>query len=102
MSPTPPLPADRRLVRLHTAILLASWLAGTALGLAANVRAPTMPAGPVTDDTVSLLHANCAWYVSGYALFFVSDCAIALLGTPLFATVWLIWMLREMERRVVP
>ncbi|MGE0652279.1 MAG: hypothetical protein AB7P12_11080 [Alphaproteobacteria bacterium] len=64
------------------AILLAGWLAGTALVLVANARATTTLTGAVTADMVSLLHANWAWYASGYALFFVSDCAIALLGVP--------------------
>ncbi len=78
---------DYRLVRLYVAVLLASWLAGTALVLRANAVAPTTPPMPVTADYLALLGVGWGWYAAGYALFFVADCAIALLGAVLLA--WL-------------
>lgn len=78
---------DRHLVRLHVVILLASWLLGTVLVLQANAVAPTTPPTPVSADHLALLRASWAWYAAGYALFFVADCSIALLGVALLA--WL-------------
>lgn len=87
MSPASPSADDHRLVRLLVAILLASWLAGTALVLHANAVAPTRPALPVSAGFLAQLKAGWGWYASGYALFFVADCGIALLGAALVA--WL-------------
>ncbi|MDP2377859.1 hypothetical protein [Reyranella sp.] len=82
------LPADYRLVRLHVVVLLASWLVGTALVLAANAVAPTTtPAPPITAGYLAVLRGSWGWYATGYALFFLADSAIALLGVSLAA--WL-------------
>jgi hypothetical protein len=83
---------DRRfpeypLIRLHIVVLLASWLAGTVLVLVANSTAPTTPPVPITAEYLATLRGSWAWYGAGYALFFVADCAIALLGIPFVA--WL-------------
>jgi len=81
------LPADYRLVRLHVVVLLASWLVGTALVLAANAAAPTTTPAPITAGYLALLRGSWGWYAAGYALFFLADSAIALLGVSLAA--WL-------------
>lgn len=75
------------LVRLHIVILLAAWLVGTALVLAANAVAPTTPPIPVTAQYLAALRGSWAWTAAGYTLFFVSDTAIALIGVSLAA--WL-------------
>lgn len=87
MKGTDHLPPDYRLVRLHIVILLAAWLVGTALVLAANAVAPTTPPAPITAQYLSALRGSWAWTAAGYALFFVSDTAIALIGVSLVA--WL-------------
>ena len=79
--------SEYRLARLHAVLLLASWLAGTVLVLAANTVAPTTPPAPITVDYLTRLRGSWGWYAAGYALFFVADCAIALLGVSLVA--WL-------------
>jgi hypothetical protein len=79
-----PAAEDRRLVRLLVIILLGSWLVGTALVLQANAIAPTAPAAAVD---LARLHDAWGWYAAGYALFFVADGSIALLGAALLA--WL-------------
>lgn len=79
--------ADGRLVRLHTVILLASWLVGTGLVLAANAVVPTTPPAPITAQYLTQLRGSWGWYAAGYALFFVADSAIALIGVSLAA--WL-------------
>jgi hypothetical protein len=66
-------------VRLHTIILLLTWLAGTALVLVAS------SAAPLTAVDLGLLRKNAGWYAAGYALFFVADCAIALMGVSVVA-----------------
>lgn len=66
-------------VRLHTVVLLLSWLAGTVLVLVASSAAP-----PTVAD-VGLLRTNAGWYAAGYGLFFVADCAIALMGVSVVA-----------------
>lgn len=66
-------------IRLHTIVLLLTWLAGTALVLVAG------SAAPLTAADVGLLRANAGWYAAGYALFFVADCAIALMGVSVAA-----------------
>lgn len=81
---TPPAIDDHRLIRLLVVILLASWLAGTALVLQANAAAPTAPAEAID---LGRLQDAWAWYAAGYALFFVADGSIALLGVALLA--WL-------------
>lgn len=78
---------EYRLVRLHTVILLASWIAGTVLGVVANAVAPTTPPVPVTAEYLAVLRGSWGWYAAGYTLFFVADCGIALLGASLAA--WL-------------
>ena len=78
---------DYRLVRLHVVILLAAWLVGTALVLGANAGAPTAPPTPITARYLSALRESWGWTAAGYALFFVSDSAIALIGVSLAA--WL-------------
>lgn len=83
----PPFADDQHLVRLYVVILLGSWLVGTALVLQANALAPTIPPSPVTADYLALLRNSWGWYAAGYALFFVADCSIALLGVALLA--WL-------------
>ncbi len=80
-------PGDYPLARLHAVILLASWIVGTVLVMAAYASAPTTPPAPITAEYLALLRAGWGWYVGGYALFFVADCAIALLGASLVA--WL-------------
>lgn len=87
MSPASPSADDHRLVRLLVAILLTSWLAGTALVLQANAVAPTTPPLPVSAGHLAQLKGGWGWYAAGYALFFVADCGIALLGAALVA--WL-------------
>jgi hypothetical protein len=79
--------ADYRLVRLHIVILLAAWLAGTVLVLVANAVAPTTPPTPITAQYLTALRGSWSWTAAGYALFFVSDSAIALIGVSLAA--WL-------------
>ncbi len=81
------LPGDYRLVRLHIVILLAAWLAGTVLVLMANAVAPTTPPSPITAQYLTALRGSWGWTAAGYALFFVSDSAIALIGVSL--TAWL-------------
>lgn len=81
---TSPAIDDHRLIRLLVVILLASWLAGTGLVLQANAAAPTVPATAVDS---SRLQDAWGWYAAGYALFFVADGCIALLGAALLA--WL-------------
>lgn len=66
-------------VRLHTVVLLLSWLAGTVLVLVAS------SAAPLTVADVGLLRTNAGWYAAGYGLFFVADCAIALMGVSVVA-----------------
>ena len=66
-------------VRLHTIVLLLTWLAGTALVLVA------ISAAPLTGADLGLLRANAGWYAAGYGLFFVADCAIALMGVSIVA-----------------
>lgn len=66
-------------VRLHTIVLLLTWLAGTALVLVAS------SAAPLTGADLGLLRANAGWYAAGYGLFFVADCAIALMGVSVMA-----------------
>lgn len=68
-------------VRLHTIVLLTTWLAGTVLVLAANA------AAPLAAGDLGLLRANAGWYAAGYALFFVADCAIALMGVAVVVAV---------------
>ena len=87
MGPASPSADDHRLVRLLVAILLASWLAGTALVLQANTVAPTTVPLLVSAGNLAQLSAGWGWYASGYALFFVADCGIALLGAALVASV---------------
>ncbi len=70
---------EYRSVRLHTIFLLLSWLAGTAFVLAANA------AAPLAAGDLGLLRANAGWYAAGYGLFFVADCAIALMGVSVVA-----------------
>jgi len=79
--------SEYRLARLHAVLLLASWLAGTVLVLMANAAAPTTPPAPITAEYLALLRGSWGWYAAGYALFFVADGAIALLGVSL--VVWL-------------
>lgn len=79
-----PAADDHRLVRLLVIVLLGSWLAGTVLVLQANAIAPTAPAAAVD---LTRLHDAWGWYAAGYALFFVADGSIALLGAALLA--WL-------------
>ncbi|OFX01466.1 MAG: hypothetical protein A3D94_22015 [Alphaproteobacteria bacterium RIFCSPHIGHO2_12_FULL_66_14] len=81
------LTADFRLVRLHIVILLMAWLAGTVLVLVANAMAPTTPPSPITAQYLTALRGGWGWTAAGYALFFVSDSAIALIGVSLAA--WL-------------
>ncbi|MDP1962126.1 MAG: hypothetical protein Q8K93_07995 [Reyranella sp.] len=50
------LPPDHRLARLHIVILLAAWLVGTALVLAANAAAPTTP----TSRSPHSISRHCA------------------------------------------
>jgi hypothetical protein len=78
---------DRSLIRWHAAILVASWLVGTALVLQANAVAPTTLPVPVTAADLARLRAGWSWYAAGYGLFFVADCGIALLGAVLVS--WL-------------
>ena len=66
-------------IRLHTIVLLLTWLAGTALVLVA------ISAAPLTGADLGLLRANAGWYAAGYGLFFVADCAIALMGVSIVA-----------------
>jgi hypothetical protein len=87
MSPASSSADDHRLVRFLVAILLASWLAGTAFVLQANAVAPTTPPLPLSAGYLAQLKAAWGWYASGYVLFFVADCSIALLGAALVA--WL-------------
>jgi hypothetical protein len=79
--------ADYRLVRLHIVTLLAAWLAGTVLVLVANAVAPITPPSPITAQYLTALRGSWGWTAAGYALFFVSDGAIALIGVSLAA--WL-------------
>jgi hypothetical protein len=81
------LPPEYRLVRLHIIILLAAWLAGTVLVLTANAMASTTPPSPITVQHLAALHGIWSWTAAAYALFFVSDGAIALIGVSLAA--WL-------------
>lgn len=69
--------------RTHVFVLLGAWIGGTVLVLAASSIAPL--AGP--SSAVEKLRQGWAWYAGGYALFFVADGAIALLGASLGA--WL-------------
>lgn|GEM_PF-2391464 len=78
---------DFRLVRGHTIVLLASWIVGTVLVMAAYTLAPTTPPVPITAQYLDQLRGSWGWYAAGYALFFVVDCAIALIGISLVA--WL-------------
>lgn len=70
---------EYRSVRLHMIILLVTWLTGTVFVLIANA------AAPLTAGNLGLLRANAGWYATGYALFFVADCAIALMGVSVVA-----------------
>jgi hypothetical protein len=72
-------PMDYRSIRLHTIVLLLTWLTGTALVLVAS------SAAPLTAADVGLLRANAGWYAAGYGLFFVADCTIALMGVSVVA-----------------
>lgn len=81
------LDADDRLIRLHTIVLLASWIVGTGLVMAANAVAPATPPAPITAQYLAQLREGWGWYAAGYALFFVADGAIALIGVSLAA--WL-------------
>lgn len=70
---------DYRSIRLHTIVLLGTWLAGTVFVMAANA------AAPLTAGDPALLRAAAGWYAAGYALFFAADCAIALMGVSVVA-----------------
>lgn len=70
---------EYRSVCLHAIVLLLSWAAGTVLALVANAAAPLTPAD------LALLRANAGWYAAGYTLFFIADCAIALMGVSVVA-----------------
>lgn len=79
--------ADDRLIRLHTVTLLVSWLVGAGLVIAANAMSPTTPPASITAQYLAELRGSWGWYAVGYALFFVADSAIALIGVSLAA--WL-------------
>jgi len=70
---------EYRSVRLHTIVLLVTWLAGTVFVLVANAAAPLAGGDP------GQLRAAAGWYAAGYALFFVADCAIAVMGVAVAA-----------------
>lgn len=72
---------DYRSIRLHTIVLLATWLAGTVFVLAASA------AAALTAGDPALLRAAAGWYAASYGLFFVADCAIALMGVSVVAAV---------------
>lgn len=79
--------SDINLARLHVAVLAATWLLGTVLVMMAVSVAPTSPPSPITTEYLGNLRSAWPWYLASYSLFFVTDCAIAMLGVTL--CVWL-------------
>jgi hypothetical protein len=93
LSPSDPIrraPADDKLpafARLHGTILAASWLLATSVALYAYATAPLAIDDAAALETLAALRRAWPWYTLCYALFLVTDCAIALLGVLLMA--WL-------------
>jgi hypothetical protein len=76
-----------RFARVHASVLATSWLLATVVALYAYAVAPMGTAGPATAETMAGLRGAWPWYTLCYALFFVADVAIGLLGVLLMA--WL-------------
>ncbi|MEP9376763.1 hypothetical protein ABLE91_08635 [Aquabacter sp. CN5-332] len=79
--------SDINLARVHVAILAGAWLLATILVMMAVSIAPTIAPSPITAEYLGNLQGAWAWYLASYTLFFVTDCAIAMLGVTL--CVWL-------------
>jgi len=75
---------DFQLICRHAIVLLGSWFLGTVLVL---LTAPLPSIGTPDANTLAQLARQVPLFISGYALFFVADCAIALLG--ISVVVWL-------------
>ncbi len=72
---------------LHGTILAVSWLLATSVALYAYAAAPMAIDGAAALETMAALRRAWPWYTLCYALFLITDCAIALLGVLLMA--WL-------------
>lgn len=79
--------SDFRLTQTYVAILIMTWVIGTALVLAASFQVSTLPVLPITTAYLDQLRGAWGWYAAAYGVLFVTDGAIALLGVMLCA--WL-------------
>lgn len=79
--------SDLRLATRYVAILVVTWLVGTALVLMASAQASTVPTSPIAATYLEQLHNAWGWYAGAYGVLFVTDGSIALLGVMLWA--WL-------------
>jgi hypothetical protein len=79
--------SDFCLAQRYVAILVVTWLVGTALVLVATLKVSTIALLPITASYLEQLREAWGWYAISYGVLFVTDGAIAMLGVMLCA--WL-------------